>query len=129
MYEPDGTLGWEEIDADPAGAFNAVVVDDAGGIWAGGTVSPDGVIDIAVLNAYDADGALLAEELVAGAAGEGRVSGLATVTISKLEEGRNLDPKASTLTKLARALRCQLEQLFTAAPAPEGRRGTSACGD
>ena len=45
-----------------------------------------------------------------------RVSGLATVTIAKLEEGRNSDPKASTLSKLARALGCQLEQLFTAAP-------------
>ncbi len=43
----------------------------------------------------------------------GRVSGLATVTIAKLEEGRNSDPKASTLSKLARALGCRLEQLFT----------------
>ena len=42
-----------------------------------------------------------------------RVSGLATVTIAKLEEGRNFDPKASTLSKLAKALGCRLEQLFT----------------
>ena len=45
-----------------------------------------------------------------------RVSGLATVTISKLEEGRNFDPKASTLSKLAKALGCRMEQLFATDP-------------
>ena len=45
-----------------------------------------------------------------------RVSGLATVTIAKLEEGRNSDPKASTLSKLAGALGCRLDQLFATAP-------------
>ena len=42
-----------------------------------------------------------------------RSSGLATVTVAKLEEGRNRDPKASTLEKLAAALCCPLEALFT----------------
>ena len=41
-----------------------------------------------------------------------RRSGLATVTISKLEGGRNPDPKVSTLMKLAVALECPLDQFF-----------------
>jgi transcriptional regulator with XRE-family HTH domain len=41
-----------------------------------------------------------------------RRSGLATVTIAKLEEGRIVDPKASTLLKLARALGCQVDALL-----------------
>lgn len=40
-----------------------------------------------------------------------RRAGLATVTVSKLEEGRILDPKASTLGKLAIGLGCSVEDL------------------
>lgn len=38
-----------------------------------------------------------------------RRSGLATGTISKLEEGKSNDPRLSTVTKLARALGCPLQ--------------------
>ena len=41
-----------------------------------------------------------------------RRSGLATVTISKLEEGRNIDPKMSTVTKLIKALECSPNDFF-----------------
>lgn len=41
-----------------------------------------------------------------------RRSGLATVTVAKLEEGRVIDPRASTLSKLAKALECPLETLL-----------------
>ena len=43
--------------------------------------------------------------------GLARAGGLATVTIAKLEGGRNSDPRASTLLKLAKALDCKLEEL------------------
>jgi len=42
-----------------------------------------------------------------------RRSGLATVTISKLEEGKNTDPKMSTIRKLATAFDCPLEAFFS----------------
>ena len=41
-----------------------------------------------------------------------RRSGLATVTISKLEEGQNTDPRMSTLAKLAVALECPPSVFF-----------------
>lgn len=41
-----------------------------------------------------------------------RRSGVATVTIAKLEEGRISDPRGSTLMKLAEALRCRVDALF-----------------
>lgn len=44
--------------------------------------------------------------------GVARRSGLATVTISKLEEGRSCDPRVSTVRKLAKALDCSLEAFF-----------------
>ena len=53
-----------------------------------------------------------------------RRSGLATVTISKLEEGRNNDPKVSTVIKLAKALDCPIEAFLSqeaAHPGSEGR--------
>ena len=46
-----------------------------------------------------------------------RRSGLATVTISKLEEGRNHDPRVSTVSKLARALDCPVGTFFSQEPA------------
>ena len=49
-----------------------------------------------------------------------RRSGLATVTISKLEEGRNNDPKVSTVSKLARALDCPVATFFSQEPANPG---------
>ena len=52
-----------------------------------------------------------------------RRSGLATVTISKLEEGRNNDPKVSTVSKLAKALECPIETFFSQEPAPTGTEG------
>ena len=52
-----------------------------------------------------------------------RRSGLATVTISKLEEGRNNDPKVSTVSKLAKALDCPIETFFSQEPAPTGTEG------
>jgi len=42
-----------------------------------------------------------------------RRSGLATVTISKLEEGKNTDPKMSTIRKLATVFDCPLEAFFS----------------
>ena len=45
-----------------------------------------------------------------------RRSGLATVTISKLEGAKNSDPKVSTLMKLAVALQCPLDQFFEQLP-------------
>ena len=50
-------------------------------------------------------------------------SGLATATISKLEGGRNSDPKVSTLTKLAVALQCPLDQFFEQLPIDVGNGG------
>ena len=41
-----------------------------------------------------------------------RRSGLATVTISKLEEGKNVDPKMSTVMKLVTALECSPNDFF-----------------
>ena len=41
-----------------------------------------------------------------------RRSGLATVTVSKLEEGHNTDPRMSTLAKLAVALECPPDVFF-----------------
>ena len=45
--------------------------------------------------------------------GVARRSGLATVTISKLEEGRSSDPRMSTVGKLAKALGCPVEAFFS----------------
>ena len=45
-----------------------------------------------------------------------RRSGLATVTISKLEEGRSNDPKVSTVCKLSKALGCPIEALLHQEP-------------
>ena len=53
-----------------------------------------------------------------------RRSGLATVTISKLEERRSKDPKVSTVSKLAKALDCPIETFFSeeaTRPGTEGR--------
>ena len=52
-----------------------------------------------------------------------RRSGLATVTISKLEGSRNPDPKVSTLMKLAVALECPLDQFFEQLPVDVGNGG------
>ena len=52
-----------------------------------------------------------------------RRSGLATVTISKLEEGRSNDPKVSTVSKLAKALDCPIEALLHQEPAQSGTEG------
>ena len=49
-----------------------------------------------------------------------RRSGLATVTISKLEEGKSSDPKVSTVSKLAKALDCPIEALLHQEPAQAG---------
>ena len=46
-----------------------------------------------------------------------RRSGLATVTVSKLEEGKNTDPRMSTILKLATALKCSPDVFFTELPA------------
>ena len=43
--------------------------------------------------------------------GVARLSGLATVTVSKLEEGKSSDPRMSTVWKLAKALGCPVEAL------------------
>ena len=45
--------------------------------------------------------------------GVARRSGLATVTISKLEEGKSSDPRMSTVRKLAMALGCPVEAFFS----------------
>ena len=45
-----------------------------------------------------------------------RRSGLATATISKLEEGKSTDPKMSTVLKLAVALECTLDSFFAQLP-------------
>lgn len=50
-----------------------------------------------------------------------RRSGVATVTVAKLEEGRVVDPKGSTLLKLAGALGCQVDALLTRPDRPEPR--------
>ena len=54
--------------------------------------------------------------------GVARRSGLATVTISKLEEGKSSDPRMSTVRKLAKALDCSLEAFFADESEP-GRNG------
>src|SRR5258706_13892014 len=41
-----------------------------------------------------------------------RRAGLATVTVSKLEEGRVADPKSSTLARIAKVLGCTVAQLM-----------------
>ena len=41
-----------------------------------------------------------------------RRSGVATVTVQKLEEGRIRDPRGSTLAKLAAVLGCSVESLL-----------------
>ena len=48
--------------------------------------------------------------------GVARRSGLATVTISKLEEGKSSDPRISTVLKLAKALGCSVETFFSEDP-------------
>lgn len=45
--------------------------------------------------------------------GVARRSGLATVTVSKLMEGKISDPRMSTVLKLAKALGCSVEALFS----------------
>ena len=45
--------------------------------------------------------------------GVARCSGLATVTISKLEEGKSSDPRMSTVRKLAKGLGCPVEAFFS----------------
>lgn len=54
--------------------------------------------------------------------GVARRSGLATVTISKLEEGRSNDPRMSTVCKLAKALGCSVDA-FLSEEAGLGRSG------
>ena len=54
--------------------------------------------------------------------GVARRSGLATATISKLEEGRSSDPRVSTVCKLAKALGCTVDALFSEEPG-QGRNG------
>lgn len=51
-----------------------------------------------------------------------RLSGVATVTVAKLEEGRVVDPRGSTLLKLAGALGCQVDALLMRPAPPEPRR-------
>jgi transcriptional regulator with XRE-family HTH domain len=51
-----------------------------------------------------------------------RRCGLATATISKLEEGKSTDPKMSTVLKLAMALECSLDAFFSQRPA-DGSNG------
>ena len=41
-----------------------------------------------------------------------RRGGLATVTVSKLETGKNNDPRMSTVMKLSTALECPIEIFF-----------------
>lgn len=45
-----------------------------------------------------------------------RRSTLATVTVAKLEEGKNTDPKMSTIKKLSKALDCPIESFFADEP-------------
>lgn len=45
--------------------------------------------------------------------GVARRSGLATVTVSKPEEGKNSDPRISIVRKLAKALGCSVESFFS----------------
>ena len=45
--------------------------------------------------------------------GVARRSGLATVTISKLEEGKSSDPRMSTVRKLSKGLGCPVEAFFS----------------
>ena len=52
-----------------------------------------------------------------------RRSGLATVTISKLEEGISNDPRVSTVSKLAMALDCPIATFLSQEPANPGIRG------
>ena len=51
-----------------------------------------------------------------------RRSGLATATISKLEEGKSTDPKISTVLKLALALDCSLDAFVAVYPS-DGSHG------
>ena len=53
-----------------------------------------------------------------------RRSGLATVTISKLEEGKSNDPKMSTVRKLSKALDCHMEAFFSDEPAHTRNEGS-----
>ena len=55
--------------------------------------------------------------------GVARRSGLATVTISKLEEGKNTDPRMSTLVKLSTALDCPLDVFCAQLPVQGGHGG------
>ena len=52
-----------------------------------------------------------------------RRSGLATATISKLEEGKSTDPKMSTVFKLAVALECTLDRFFAQLPGDSDNGG------
>ena len=52
-----------------------------------------------------------------------RRSGLATATISKLEEGKRTDPKMSTVLKLAVALECTLDSFFVQLPGDSDNGG------
>ena len=51
-----------------------------------------------------------------------RHSGLATVTVSKLEDGESSDPRMSTVRKLAKALGCSVEA-FLSEDSEVGRDG------
>ena len=51
-----------------------------------------------------------------------RRCGLATVTISKLEEGKSTDPKTSTVLKLAAALDCPLDAFFAQPPTDDDNK-------
>ena len=52
--------------------------------------------------------------------GVARRSGLATVTVSKLEEGKSSDPRMSTVRKLAKGLGCSVEAFFSEDSETEG---------
>ena len=52
-----------------------------------------------------------------------RRCGLATVTISKLEEGKSTDPKMSTVLKLAVGLGCTLDSFFAQPPGDSDNGG------
>lgn len=63
-------------------------------------------------------GALVAQRRRLGLSQEAlaRRSGIATVTVAKLEERRIVDPKGSTLAKLAQGLGCRVDSLFSGSP-------------
>lgn len=48
--------------------------------------------------------------------GLARTAGIASVTVSKLEQGRITDPRLGTVLAVATALGCSVEDLSTAVP-------------